>query len=110
MSLRRSVARQPELEPIHQPNQYHANVMKLSKIFLTISIVAGVVGWTSSGAGFGFGILRPFSAVFFILFFVSTIVEHAEQDHRERTQAKQTERVAERSPGNASSGTLAGAH
>jgi len=62
--------------------------MKLSKFFLTISIVAGVIGWTSTGADFAFGILRPFSAVLFILALVSTFVEHAEADHRERTQGK----------------------
>ena len=59
--------------------------MKLSKIFLLTCVTLGVIGWTPAGGDFYFGILRPLSAVFFILFFASKVVEAAAQDHNEQT-------------------------
>jgi hypothetical protein len=61
--------------------------MKLSKLFLGACVTAGIVGATPVGGDIGYGILRPLTAVFFILFFVCRVVEGAEQDHLEHTGA-----------------------
>lgn len=55
--------------------------MKKSRIFLTLCILTGVVGLTPAGGDVCYGILRPVSAVFFILAFASGVLEAAEADH-----------------------------
>jgi hypothetical protein len=84
--------------------------MKLSNLFLGLCLTAGIVGATPAGGDLAYGILRPLSAVFFILFFVSRVVEAAEQDHMEHTGPVAVAAVNERRPSELSMGHAAGAH
>ena len=66
---------------------------KTSKIFLALSITALAVSFTDAGSNFGYGILRPFSAVAFIMFFITNLIarEVALYDAEEQARQKQAE-------------------
>jgi len=66
---------------------------KTSKIFLALSITALAVSFTDAGSNFGYGILRPFSAVAFIMFFITNLIarEVALYDAEEQSRQKQAE-------------------
>jgi hypothetical protein len=49
--------------------------MKLHKIFATVSLTTFLLALTESGNAIGYGILKPLSAVFFILFFIFQLLE-----------------------------------
>ena len=66
---------------------------RTSKISLAFSILALAVSFTEAGGNFGYGILRPFSAVAFIVFFISNLIarEVALYDAEEQAKLKQVE-------------------
>ena len=47
---------------------------KMPKIFLIISISAFLAAFTEAGSDLCWGILKPLSAVFFVLFFITHLV------------------------------------
>lgn len=47
---------------------------KLPKIFLIISVTAFLTEFTEAGSDLGWGILKPLSAIFFILFFMTNLM------------------------------------
>lgn len=73
---------------------------KTSKIFLTISITAFALCFTEAGSNIGWGILRPVSAVSFILFFITNLLakEMALYDEEERAKQGQVEHFRKQSP------------
>lgn len=64
-----------------------------SKIFLAFSITALAVSLTDAGSNVGWGILRPLSAVSFIMFFITNLIarEVALYDAEERAKRKPAE-------------------
>lgn len=64
-----------------------------SKIFLAFSTTALAVSLTDAGSNFGWGILRPFSAVSFIMFFITNLIarEVALYDAEESAKRKPAE-------------------
>ena len=68
---------------------------RTSKTFLTISIIAFALSCTEAGINIGWGILRPISAVAFMLFFITNLLakEVALYDAEERANGERTERI-----------------
>jgi hypothetical protein len=49
--------------------------MRLPKIFLAISLPTFLFSLTAVGSSVAYGVLKPLGAVFFILFFISQLLE-----------------------------------
>ena len=67
---------------------------KTSKISLAVSIIAFALGFTDAGSNFGWGILKPISAVAFMVFFLTNLMakEVAIYDAEERVKRKELDR------------------
>jgi hypothetical protein len=67
---------------------------RLPKIFLIISLSAFLAAFTEAGSAVGWGILKPLSAVFFILFFITQLVakEMRTFDQEEQLRMAQADR------------------
>jgi hypothetical protein len=66
---------------------------KLPKIFLVISLAAFLAAFTEAGSAVGWGILKPVSAIFFILFFITNLLsrEAAKYDEEQRLRMSHAE-------------------
>ena len=81
----------------HMSNRTKERIMTTApKIFLTISITAFALSLTAAGSDFGWGILKPLSAVMFGAFFISNLFakDVAEYDQAERARRGQAQRAA----------------
>jgi hypothetical protein len=69
---------------------------KMPKIFLVISISAFLAAFTEAGSALGWGILKPLSAVLFILFFITQLVakEMSTFDQEEQLRMMEADRHA----------------
>lgn len=71
---------------------------KLSKIFLILSVVTLLVGLTDVGGSIAYGLLKPMSAFFFMVFFIVQLFgkEIAQYDQEQRSRRELAERNAVR--------------
>jgi hypothetical protein len=63
---------------------------KLPKIFLVISLTAFLAVFTEAGSSIGWGILKPLSAIFFILFFITNLVAKEMEKFEEEQRLRMT--------------------
>ena len=69
---------------------------KWPKIFLVMSVVTFGFGLTSVGSSIGYGILKPVGAIFFMVFYLTQLLEKemARYDEEHRSKQPQAEASA----------------
>lgn len=75
---------------------------KWPKIFLAISIVTFGFGLTSVGSAFAYGILKPVGAVFFMVFYLTQLLEQEaaryDEEHRSPRALTKSDSVSAAAP------------